>query len=111
MFKILKNLRKREILFILISAALIVTQVLLELKMPDYMSEITVLVQTEGSKMSEILKNGGYMILCAFSSFLTSFLVGYLLAQVAATFSLVTRKKLFTKIKSLSTEEIKKFSL
>ena len=111
MFKILKNLRKREILFILISAALIVTQVWLELKMHDYMSEITVLVQTEGSKMSEILKNGGYMILCAFSSFLTSFLVGYLLAQVAATFSLVTRKKLFTKIKSLSTEEIKKFSV
>lgn len=111
MFKILKNLRKRELLFILISAALIVTQVWLELKMPDYMSEITVLVQTEGSKMSEILKNGGYMILCAFSSFLTSFLVGYLLAQVAATFSLITRKKLFTKIKGLSTEEIKKFSV
>ncbi len=111
MYKILKNLRKRELLFILISAALIVTQVWLELKMPDYMSEITVLVQTEGSKMSEILKNGGYMILCAFSSFLTSFLVGYLLAQVAATFSLITRKKLFTKIKGLSTEEIKKFSV
>ena len=111
MFKILKSLRKREILFIFISAALIVTQVWLELKMPDYMSEITVLVQTEGSKMSEILKNGGYMLLCAFSSFLTSFGVGYLLAQVAASFSLLVRKRLFTKIEGLSTEEIKKFSV
>ena len=61
MFKLIKNFKKKDWLIVLVSILLIVTQVWLELKMPDYMSKVTVLVQTEGSKMSEILKNGGYV--------------------------------------------------
>ena len=58
MFKLIKNFKKKDWLIIIVSIVLIVMQVWLELKMPDYMSKVTVLVQTEGSKMSEILKNG-----------------------------------------------------
>jgi len=65
MLKLLKNLTKREVMLIMIALVLIVTQVWLELKMPDYMSEITRLVQTEGSEMSEILENGAFMLACA----------------------------------------------
>lgn len=61
MIKLLKNLTKKEWFLALISLILIIVQVWLELKMPDYMSEITVLVQTEGSQMSDIIKNGAYM--------------------------------------------------
>ena len=64
-FKLLKNLKKKDWVTVLIILALVVFQVWLELKMPDYMSAITRLVQTEGSKMSDILKNGGFMLLCA----------------------------------------------
>ena len=77
--------------------------------MPDYMQQITVLVQTEGSKMKDILVNGGYMLLCAFGSLLSSIFVGYLAANISATFSLKTRKKLFTKVESLPMQEVKKF--
>lgn len=66
MIKILKNLNKREWIMVLISLILVSMQVWLELKMPDFMSQITVLVKTPGSQMSEILKNGGYMLFCAF---------------------------------------------
>ena len=59
MIKLLKNLGKKEWLLALVCLVLIISQVWLELKMPDYMSEITILVQTQGSEMSEIVKNGG----------------------------------------------------
>ena len=65
MIKILKNLGKREWIMMVVCAVLVAAQVWLELKMPDYMSEITVLVQTEGSQMQDILKNGAYMLACA----------------------------------------------
>lgn len=66
MLKLFKNLTKKDILGILIALALIVFQVWLDLTLPDYMSEITRLVQTEGSLMSDILVAGGKMLLCAF---------------------------------------------
>ena len=66
MLKLFKNFNKKDYGVILLSLILIVIQVWLELKMPDYMSEITILVQTEGSKMKDILMNGGYMLLFAF---------------------------------------------
>lgn len=72
MIKILKNLQKREVIYILLVFAFTIIQVWLELKIPDYMSEITKLVETEGSQMSEILKNGAYMVMCAFASLLRS---------------------------------------
>ena len=74
------------------------------------MSEITVLVQSEGSKMKEIITNGGYMLLCAFGSLLSSVVVGYFIANLSATFSKITRKKLFSKVGNLAMQEIKQFS-
>ena len=110
MFKLLKNLGKKEWLLALICLVLIVGQVWLELKMPDYMSKITVLVQTEGSQMSEIVQNGAYMLACALGSLLSSIIVGYFISKIAATFSKNTRKKLFTKVEDLAMNEVKKFS-
>ncbi len=110
MIKLLKNFTKKEWIIILISFVLIFAQVWLELKMPDYMSEITILVQTEGSKMTDIIKNGALMLLCALGSLISSIFVGYLIAYVGATFSMKTRKKLFNKVEKLSMHEIKQFS-
>ncbi len=110
MFKILKKLKKKELTVIFISFLLIVGQVWLELKMPDYMSEITILVQTEGSQLNEIIKNGAYMLVCAFGSLISAVIVGYLTSNVSATFSMQLRKSLFDKVENLSTSEVKKFS-
>ena len=97
-------------LFILISFVLIVSQVWLELKMPDYMTTITRLVQTEGSTMAEILKQGSYMLSCALGSLMSAIVVGYLISHVSSSFSMNLREKIFTKVENFGTEEIKKFS-
>ena len=110
MFKLLKNLNKRDVLVILICFVLIAGQVWLELKMPDYMSQITVLVETEGSSFNEIIKNGIFMVLCATGSLASAVIVGYLASRVSATLSLKIRKKLFTKVQNLAMNEIKQFS-
>ena len=109
MLKLLKNLTKKEWLFALFCAILIVGQVWLELKIPDYMSEITVLVQTEGSEMSEIILNGGYMVLCALGSLIFAVGAGYFAAYIASEFSKNTRKQIFEKALNIDTEEIKNF--
>lgn len=109
MLKLIKKLTKRELLYALFCVILIVGQVWLELKIPDYMSEITVLVQTEGSKMSDIILNGGYMILCALGSLIFAVGAGYFAAYIASEFSKNTRKKIFDKVQNLDTEEIKEF--
>ena len=111
MLKLMKNLRKKDYVYILISIILIVTQVWLELKMPDYMSKVTVLTQTEGSDINEILLNGLYMMICAFLSLMDAIIVGYLIANVSASFSLNTRKKLFEKVENLSIAEVKQFEV
>lgn len=110
MFKLIKNFKKKDWLIIIVSIALIVMQVWFELKMPDYMSKVTVLVQTEGSKMSEILKNGGYMLMCAFVSLVAAVIVGYLIALFASGFSRNLRSKLFRKVEDMSMSEVKEFS-
>ncbi len=110
MFKLLKNFKKKEWTILLISIVLIVGQVWLELKMPDYMSKVTVLVQTEGSKMKDILINGGYMLLCALGSLVGAIIVGYLIAILSAGFSKKLRGKLFRKVESMSMSEVKEFS-
>ena len=92
MIKILKNFTKKDIILIILCIILISFQVFLDLKLPDYMSEITVLVKTEGSKMSKILEQGGYMMLCAGLSLLSAILVGYLSSFISATFSMNLRK-------------------
>lgn len=110
MIRLLKNLTKREFFIAVICFILIFAQVWLELKMPDYMSEITMLVKTEGSEMIEILKNGGYMLACAFGSLITAIITGYLAAQISSTFSMKVRKKVFDKVEDLSMQEVKQFS-
>lgn len=110
MFKLLKNFNKKEVVTILVCFCLIVSQVWLELKMPDYMSEITVLVQSEGSKMQDILINGGYMLACALGSLLSAAITGYFISNISAKFSLNIRKKLFDKVENLGMQEVKHFS-
>lgn len=109
MTKLLKEFNKKDYFLVLVCTLLIIFQVWLDLRLPDYMSEITKLVQTEGSKMSDILSQGDYMLLCALGSLISAFIVGYLTSYISATFSQKTRKTLFTKVQSFSMEEIKKF--
>ena len=109
MTKLLKEFNKKDYFLVLVCTLLIIFQVWLDLRLPDYMSEITKLVQTEGSKMSDILSQGGYMLLCALGSLISAFIVGYLTSYISATFSQKTRKTLFDKVQSFSMEEIKKF--
>ena len=110
MIKLLKNIEKKEWILVIIGFALIFVQVWLELKIPDYMSEITKLVQTEGSKMQDILINGGYMLACSIGSLISAIITGYLASKVSAEFSKNTRKKLFDKVENLAIQEIKNFS-
>ncbi len=110
MLKLLRNLGKKEIILAIISLILIIAQVWLDLKIPDYMSEITVLVQTEGSEMSEIIKNGAYMLSCALGSLISAVIVGFLASNISANFSMTVRKKLFDKVGNLAMHEVKSFS-
>lgn len=109
MIKLFKNFTKKDIVHILICVSLIVLQVALELRMPDYMSEITRLVQTEGSAMSDIIMQGVYMLLCAFGSLVAACIVGYFATSVSSNFSATLRKLLFNKVGSFGMEEIKDF--
>ena len=110
MIKILKFLTKKDWLFILCSFVFVVAQVYLDLKLPDYMSEITMLVQMPGSEMSEILNAGGYMLLCALGSLVASFIVGYFAARIASNLSWILRADVYDKIEGFSMAEINKFS-
>ena len=108
MTKLFKNLKKKDYLMIILSSIFIIFQVWLELKIPDYMSEITRLVQISGA-INDILVQGLYMVLCAFASFASSCVVGYIIANVASGFSRNIREKLFNKVEEFGMEEIKKF--
>ena len=110
MLKLLKNLKKRDWILAFFCIFFIIGQVWLELKMPDYMSAITRLVQTEGSQMSEIITNGAYMLGCALGSLILAVFAGYLASTVSSDFSMITRKKIFDKVENLSLQEVKQFS-
>ncbi|MCL2078985.1 MAG: ABC transporter ATP-binding protein/permease [Oscillospiraceae bacterium] len=110
MLKIFKYLKPKECFFAGIGLIFIVAQVWLDLKMPDYMYEITTLTQTPGSAMKDIWMAGGYMLLCALGSLAGAIIVGYLAARIAASFSQRLRSMLFNKVDSFSMEEINRFS-
>ena len=110
MLKLIKNFTKKEWILALTCLVLVVTQVWLELKMPDYMSEITKLVQTEGSQMKDILVNGGYMLTCALGSLVAAVITGYITSRISSNFSKTIRKKLFNKVEDLAMQEVKQFS-
>ena len=110
MIKLLKNLTKKEFIYSLICISLVAFHVWLELRIPDYMSGITRLVQTEGSKMSEILHQGGLMIFCALISLICNVITGYFSARVASSFSATLRNNIFHKVETMGVAEVKKFS-
>jgi ATP-binding cassette subfamily B multidrug efflux pump len=110
MLKIFQYLRKKDWGLIFLSLVFIVAQVWLDLKLPDYMSEITRLVQTEGSVMGNILTSGGKMLLCALGSLASAVIVGFLVAKIAAGLSMRLRENVYNKTMSFSMEEINGFS-
>jgi len=110
MLKILKYLKPKEWLMAGLSLIFIVAQVWLELKLPDYMSEITRLTRTPGSAMGDIWLNGGYMLLCTLGSLVAAIIVGFFAARICASFSQRLRSLLFGKVESFSMEEINRFS-
>ena len=110
MLKLFKRFQRKEAVMILVCLIFIIGQVWLDLTMPDYMSEITTLVQTEGSAMSEIWLAGGNMLLCALGSLVLSIMTGFLAAQVAASFSKRLRAGIFHQVEGFSMEEINRFS-
>jgi ATP-binding cassette subfamily B multidrug efflux pump len=111
MWKILRRyMSRREWVYVAVCIVFIVAQVWLDLKLPDYMSAVTTLVETPGSKMEDILQQGGYMMLCALGSMVTSMIVGYFAAVVAAGLAKTLRDHVFNRIMDYSMTEIGRFS-
>ena len=110
MFKILKRLTKKEIMYAIICVVLVASHVWLELKVPDYMSEITRLVQTQGSQMKTIITQGVFMLICAFASLTCNIVSNYFSSKVSSSFSATLRANIFEKVQQMGTTEIKKFS-
>ena len=110
MLKIFKYLKPKEWLMAGASLIFIIAQVWLDLKLPDFMSEVTRLTQSPDSAMGDIWLNGSYMLLCALGSLMAAIIVGYFAAKIAAVFSQRLRSLLFNKVESFSMEEINRFS-
>ena len=110
MLKLLKQFTKIEWLLSCAALAFILLQVWMDLSLPDYMSEITTLVQTQGSPMGEILRAGGKMLGCALLSFGASACTVVCAARIASGFSSTLRSRLFHKVQSFTMAEIGKFS-
>lgn len=110
MLKIFSHFQRKDWLLVFCALVFIVIQVWLDLKLPDYMAEITKLVQTEGSEISDVLSQGGFMLLCAVGSMVASIITVYFAAKVAAKFSNRLRGKVFDKTLSFSMEELTGFS-
>lgn len=110
MLKLFRNLGRKEWALAGAALVLIVAQVWLDLTMPDYMAEITLLVQTSGSQMTDILIAGGKMLLFALGSLAASVVTAVCAARIASEFSATLRGKLFRKVQSFSMEEIGRFS-
>ena len=109
MFRLFRNFSKKDLLIILICVMAMVFQVWIELRLPEYMSEITRLIQTDGSTMKEILRSGGMMLLCALGSAFSTVFIGYFAATLSASFSRSLRARLFKKVQKLGVSEMKKF--
>ncbi|MDE6501083.1 MAG: ABC transporter ATP-binding protein/permease [Ruminococcus sp.] len=110
MFKVFKNLKARDVIFILICAGLVVVQVWLDLTMPDYTQKLAESVSAGSIDMEKVLANGGMMLLCAVGSMLSAMFCGFFAAQIAANFAKTLREKLFGNILRFSNSEINKFS-
>ncbi len=109
MIKMFKNMSKKETLFFIFSILFMILQVWLELRIPEYMSKITMLVTT-GGEISDIITQGVWMVLCAFLSFGIAVIIGYFSSFVGTSFEKNLRSKIFKKVQGFGMEEIKKFS-
>ena len=109
MFKLFKNFSKKDMMIILLCVVIMIFQVWIDLKLPEYMSEITRLIETNSSDISPIIKPGSLMLLCAFGSMVSAIIIGYFASGLSARFSLKLREKIFKKVGRLSTKEIKEF--
>ena len=111
MIKLLKKMRRREQLMALLCIILVLGQVYFDLAMPDYMSDLTVMIQTPGSQQSEIWSVGGKMLGCALASMALAVIAGYFAAQTAAGFSYCVREEIFDKVSSFGKQEMNGFSV
>ena len=110
MLKLMKNFNKKDVMVIFTCITIMVFQVWIELRLPEYMSTITRLIQTAESSVSEVLKQGSHMLLCAFGSMASAIMIGYLSSGLSASFSLKLREKVFKKVQRLGEAQIKSFS-
>ena len=111
MIKLLKHMQKRERWMVLAAIVLIIGQVYFELTMPDYMSELTVLIKTEGSAMADILTVGAKMLGCTLASAVLTVGCGFLVSKIASGYSYAVREKLFTHVMTLGKAETGRFSI
>lgn len=111
MIKLLKRMRKREVKMCLLCAVFILGQIYFDLRLPEYMSELTVLIQTPGSEISSIWKTGGEMLVCVLISAVLCIACGYLSARAASGFATDVREDLFRHVMGLGQEEMNKFSV
>ena len=111
MITLLKKMRRREKLMALLCVLLVLGQVYFDLAMPDYMSDLTVMIQTPGSVQSEIWSVGGKMLGCALASMALAVIAGYFAAQTAAGFSYTVREEIFDKVSSFGKQEMNGFSV
>ncbi len=110
MSRIIKNFKLREWIFIAVTFCLTIGQVWLDLKIPDYMSEVTILVQTEGSTMAEILSTGGWMLLCSIGSLILTITISFFAAQIATTVAMRMRAEVYNKTISFSMADMTGFT-
>ena len=110
MIKLFKKLNVTNIIYIIICIVLVALSVNLDLKIPDYMSEITNLIKSEGI-LNDILIVGFKMILCAFGSLIVTIVIGYLASKISAGFSKKLREAIFKKVSKFSQGEMKKFGI
>ncbi len=110
MLHLFKYLRKKDWIYMLIALVLIVIQVALELTIPDYTKQLTIIVQSGANSMDEVWKNGGLMLLCALGSLICAVICSYFISKVASSFSKNLRENLFNKITNFSNSEMNNFS-
>lgn len=111
MLKLLKKMRPREIIMFLICSVLLLGQIYFDLKLPDFMSELTVLIQTPGSQIADVWMTGGKMLLCTLASAALCIACGYLAAKTASGFTYGVRQDLFTHVSALGQQEMLGFSV
>lgn len=110
MIKVFKNLKKKEWAMMIVAVAFVVLQVWLDLKLPEYTTNITAMFKGGELTTKAILKQGGYLLLCAVGSACTSVVIGLLAALIGAGLSKTLREKVYSKVQGLSAQEMKSFS-